>query len=111
MQVSETEPKRKRVRLSTVSGDAWQKIEKGRAVSKYLVGWAAPPAQIDDFTIECFQEKRSSEDIIEAARQVPPRPKRLDEPVPVWKQDPSESLLGPWVDPRDLDDAMARLDD
>jgi hypothetical protein len=99
------------VRLSTVSGGAWQKIQKGRAVSKYLVGWAAPPAQIDDFTIECFQEKRSSEDIIEAARAVPPRPTRLDEPFPVWQQDPTESLLGPWVEPRDLDDAMLQLDD
>jgi len=111
MQVSEKEPKRRRVRLSTVSGDAWQRIEKGRALSKYLVGWAAPPARIDDFTIECFQEKRSSEDIIEAARAVPPRPPRLDEPFPVWQQDPSESLLGRWVEPRDLDDAMLQLDD
>ncbi len=111
MQVSEQEPKRRRVRLSTVSGDAWQTIEKGRAVSKYLVGWAAPPAQIDDFTIECFEEKRSSQDIIEAARAVPPRPQRLDEPFPVWQQDPSESLLGPWIEPRDLDDAMLQLDD
>ena len=111
MQVSETQPARRRVRLATVSGGAWEAIQKGRAVSKYLVGWAAPQSRIDDFTIECFEEKRSSEDIIEAARQVPPRPPRLDEPVPVWKQDPTDSLLGPWVDPRDLDDAMARLDD
>ena len=111
MQVSETQPTRRRVRLSTVSGDQWKSVEKGRAVSKYLVGWAAPHWQIDDFTIECFEEKRSSEDIIEAARQVSPRPKRLDEPVPVWKQDPTESLLGPWVDPRDVDDAMMRLEE
>ena len=111
MQVSETEPTRRRVRLSTVSGDAWQSIEKGRAVSKYLVGWAAPPSQIDDFTIQCFLEKRTSDDIIAAARAVPPRPERLDQPVPVWSEDPSESILGPWVDPRDLDDAMRRLED
>jgi 5-methylcytosine-specific restriction endonuclease McrA len=111
MQVSETGPKRRRVRLSTISGGDWKTVEKGRAVSKYLVGWAAPAPQIDDFTIECFREKRSSEDIIEAARAVPPRPERLDRPFPVWKQDPCESLLGPWVDPRDLDHAMLRLDD
>jgi hypothetical protein len=111
MQVSRTEPTRRRVRLSTVSGDAWESIQKGRAVSKYVVGWAAPQPQIDAFTITCFEQKRSSEDIIEAARKVAPRPPRLDEPVPVWKQDPTESLLGPWVDPRDLDEAMLRLDD
>ena len=111
MQVSETEPRRRRMRLSTISGDAWKSIEKGRAVSKYLVGWAAPPSQIDDFTIQCFLEKRTSEDILAAARAVPPRPPRLDQPVPVWNQDPSESLLGRWIDPRNLDEAMLRLED
>jgi hypothetical protein len=58
-----------------------------------------------------FPGEAEQRDIIEAARAVPPRPPRLDEPFPVWQQDPSESLLGPWVDPRDIDDAMLRLGD
>ncbi len=95
--------------MERISGDQMLRIRKARELAQILIGWRAPMRAIDDFLFDCHVRKLTGEQILERARAVPPKPERLDKPVPEWKNDPSLRLLGPWIEPRDIHDAVAKL--
>jgi hypothetical protein len=98
-----------RAYLDVLSGDPMRRVLAGRDLGQILIGWRAPTSAIDDFLIECLDQKLTNEQILERARRAPPKPERLDKPVPDWREDPTASLLGPWVEPTDLHDAVRML--
>ena len=98
-----------RAYLDVISGDAMRRIIQARDLGHILIGWPASTATIDRFLIECHEQKLTSEQILERARAAPPKPGRLDRPVPDWRDDPTVPLLGPWVEPVDLHDAVRML--
>src|SRR5205085_2347868 len=47
---------------------------------------------------------------IRAAKAIPPRPPRLDEPpLRPWAREPKPPTFGDWIEPKDQDDCMAQL--
>jgi hypothetical protein len=98
-----------RSQLEVIAGDEVRRLMAGRDVGRILIGWPAPVSAIDDFLIDCHEQKLSNEQILERAKKAPPKPERLEKPVPDWSNDPTEALLGPWVEPTDLHDAVRML--
>ena len=86
-----------------------RRIIQARDLGHILIGWPASTATVDKFLIECHEQKLTSEQILERARAAPPKPGRLDRPVPDWRETPRSRLLGPWVEPVDLHDAVRML--
>jgi 5-methylcytosine-specific restriction endonuclease McrA len=104
-------PPRHRSRMREITGDDMRIVETARAVAKVLVGFSASVVEIDRFIVDCFVKKLTEEEIVERAKQVPPRPDRLDQPPPrEWEREPKPPLLGDWVEPRDQADCMAQID-
>ena len=95
--------------LDVISGDEVRRVMAGRDLGQVLIGWPAPVSAIDDFLIDCHERKLTNEQILEEAKKAPPKPERLKKPVPDWSNDPTEPLLGPWVEPTDLHDAVRML--
>ncbi len=92
-----------------LTGDEMRKVLKARELAATLIGWDAPLRVIDDFILDCHAKNLTGEQILGRAREVPPRPPRLGKEVPEWRNDPSVSVLGPWVEPTGIHDAIAKL--
>jgi hypothetical protein len=101
--------KRRRADMDVLWGDEMRRVLRGRELGTILIGWRAPMSAIDDFLIDCLEQGLTGEQILERARAKPPKPERLGGTVPEWKDEPSVSLLGPWVEPRDIHEAVVRL--
>jgi len=102
-------PSRHRPFMEALSGEAMGRVRKARELAEILIGWDAPLRAIDAFLFDCHARELTSEQILERARQVPPKPARLGKTVPEWKDDPSVSLLGLWIEPTDVRDGVAKL--
>jgi hypothetical protein len=59
--------------------------------------------------LDCRARQLTEAQILEMARAAPPKPERLGKAIPEWKEDPATGLLGPWVEPTDIREAMAQL--
>jgi hypothetical protein len=103
-------PERQRACMGLLSGDDMRRVVKARKLGAILKGGDPSTAAIDAFLLDCHSEKRTCDQIVETARAAPPVPERLGREVPDWKPpEPADSLLGPWVEPTDLTDAVAKL--
>jgi hypothetical protein len=105
----EERPDRHRASMDVVSGDDMRRVLKARRLAAILRGGDAPTPVLDDFLVECHTQGLTSDQIVERARATPPKPDRLGKPVPDWTTGPTISLLGPWVEPGDIHDAVARI--
>jgi len=105
----QTIPMRHRAFMDVLSGSEIGRVWKARDLAEILIGWDAPVEAVDRFLLDCHGQKLTGEQIVERAREVPPKPPRLDGSVPEWRDDPTASLLGPWEEPADIHDAVAKL--
>ncbi len=96
--------------MDVLSGDEMRRVGEARELGALLMGRPAPVAAVDDYLIDCHEQRLTGEQILERARATPPKPDRLGKPVYEWKTDPTMSLLGPWVEPADIHEAVARLE-
>jgi hypothetical protein len=98
-----------RSHLDVICKDEVRRVLAARDIGQILIGWPAPIPVIDDFLIDCHSNRLTNEQILERAKAAPAKPERLAKPVPDWRTDPTVSLLGPWVEPTDLHDAVRML--
>jgi 5-methylcytosine-specific restriction endonuclease McrA len=97
---------RHRSRLVEVAGKNARIVEEACEGAKIFIGWSAPLAKIHDYVIDCWEKQLTSDQILEAARAVPPRPARLDQPPPQWESDPTQDFVGDWIEPRNQEHCM-----
>jgi hypothetical protein len=88
-----------------------RRVLKARKLAARLMGWEAPVRAIDDFILDCHTRQLTGQQIVEGARAAAPKPDRLreDRPAAEWPDDPAVGLLGPWVEPTDIHDAIVKL--
>src|SRR4030095_14471549 len=87
-----------RSHLDVICKDEVRRVIAARDLGQILIGWPAPVSAIDDFLIDCHEQKLTNEQILERAKTAPPKPERLDKPVPDLRHDPTEALLCPAVE-------------
>ena len=102
-------PNPQRGAMCVVSGDEMHRVLEARRRAAPLIGWSAPASSVDDFIVDCHVRQLTGELILDRARAKPPTPPRLGRKAPEWHSDPSVSLLGPWEEPTDIHDAVAKL--
>ncbi len=98
--------------LLDLDGTAADAVREARRVARVLLGRRAPNLDVDAFILEAFRRRVPLEQLLDQARA---RPERPPEPGPAdfgWcaAGPPAERLLGPWVEPESLRDALEQLD-
>jgi len=94
--------------IDVLTGDDAATVRRARRLARLLLGRPVPSGVADDQMLEWFERGALPAELLDAARQAPPPPDLSpaswpDAPAP---DDPATVLLGPWRDPRDLDDAL-----
>ena len=85
-------------------------VNAARRLVRILVGRTLSDPTVDATLLQWWKDDRSSEELIEAARQDPSAPEH--KPLPDWAgvADPATVLLGPWQVPTDLSEGLRLLD-
>jgi len=86
-------------------------IARARRVARLCLGRAASERQVDDYIVQCWRDRVPAEAILAAARERPAKP---EFEALSWDwcagSSPAEALLGPWVEPGTLAEAVDRIE-
>jgi len=94
-----------------LEGEDLATVNEARRLVRVLVGRSISDATVDATLIQWWRDDKTSEDLLQAARQDPSAPEH--EPLPDWpgQADPATELLGPWQEPADLRQGLRQLEE
>ncbi len=93
-----------------LEGAAADTVRRGRKLTCLLVGRRLPSRMADRQMCTWHEQGAPPADLIAQARSPRPKPEGSEAKWPAGVDDPATFLLGPWSDPVDLADALARAD-
>ena len=91
------------------SGQEARDIHAARQRARVLIGKQARNAAVDEYIVMAWLDRRPAAELLADARMPPPPP---DLTPGTWPPgpDPATEVVGPWVEPHDLDHAVALLE-
>jgi len=92
--------------VDVLAGDDAATVRRARRLARLLLGRPVPASVADEQMLDWFKRGALPAELLDAARQAPPPPDLSPASWPADPDDPATVLLGPWRDPRDLDDAL-----
>ncbi len=101
----------RRIERIDLEGEDLATVNEARRLVRILVGRSISEATVDATLVQWWKDDKTSEQLLEAARQDPPAPEH--EPLPDWPglADPATELLGPWQEPADLQQGLRQLEE
>lgn len=96
-------------RKDILTGADADTVRRARDLARLCLGWHAPDSVCDSTILQCWAEDRPAEAILNQARKPPPAP---DLAAPAWPgADAALGIVGPWREPRDLQEGLKLLDE
>ncbi len=92
-----------------LQGEQLTEIREARHLARLCMGRPVSDEQADRYILKAWRARRSGREILAEARQAPPVP---DVGENSWcdAPDPATPLVGPWVEPRDLQHGLRLLE-
>ena len=99
------------LRWSTdLQGAEMQEILRARNLARLCMGRPVGDEQVDRYILKAWRARKPGKEILSEARQPPPVP---DVGESSWcdAPDPATPLVGPWIEPRELQHGLRQLED